>query len=375
MAMVVAEPPRDRSTDCVGCTCKRAPGASTGDRVLFATGVSHTEAALRRVLATAGAAVVRRAPGLLEAFAADSSVLLIAAREGLSRTEALEVRALACGAETGDALLAAAFNAPTLAQSGARIDHADLLPLFRDEMNAFRSVYQPIVSLAGGQATEVIGYEALLRATGATGPVMPDEMFAAAAAAGWLHVLDRVGRTSAIRGAAGWLGDDLLFVNFIPTSIYRPEVCLRTTEEAAEQAGVRLDQLVFEVTESEKVPDMEHLATVFEYYKRRGCMVALDDLGAGFSSLNMLIGLRPDIVKLDKQIVQGLPDPVSTTAIAAIVAITHSYGGRVLAECIETAEQAEAATELGVDLGQGWLFGYPQPRDQLSASRQRVVAS
>jgi EAL domain-containing protein (putative c-di-GMP-specific phosphodiesterase class I) len=343
--------------------------------VLFATGVSHTEAALRRVLATAGAAVVRRAPGLLEAFAADSSVLLIAAREGLSRTEALEVRALACGAETGDALLAAAFNAPTLAQSGARIDHADLLPLFRDEMNAFRSVYQPIVSLAGGQATEVIGYEALLRATGATGPVMPDEMFAAAAAAGWLHVLDRVGRTSAIRGAAGWLGDDLLFVNFIPTSIYRPEVCLRTTEEAAEQAGVRLDQLVFEVTESEKVPDMEHLATVFEYYKRRGCMVALDDLGAGFSSLNMLIGLRPDIVKLDKQIVQGLPDPVSTTAIAAIVAITHSYGGRVLAECIETAEQAEAATELGVDLGQGWLFGYPQPRDQLSASRQRVVAS
>ena len=58
-------------------------------------------------------------------------------------------------------------------------------------------------------------------------------MFAAAAEAGWLHVLDRIGRTSAIRGAAGWLGDKLLFVNFIPTTIYRPEVCLRTTEQAA----------------------------------------------------------------------------------------------------------------------------------------------
>jgi EAL domain-containing protein (putative c-di-GMP-specific phosphodiesterase class I) len=343
--------------------------------VLFATGVSHTEAALRQLLATAGAAVVRRAPGLLEAFAADSAALLVAVREGLSRMEADEVRALAGGAQTGDLLLAAAFNAPTVAQSGARIEHADLLPLFNDEANAFRSVYQPIVSLAAGRSTGVIGYEALLRATSPAGPVMPDQMFTAAAAAGWLHVLDRVGRTSAIRGASGWLGDNLLFVNFVPTTIYRPEVCLRTTEEAAEQAGLRLDQLVFEVTESERVPDIEHLATVFEYYKRRGCMVALDDLGAGFSSLNMLIGLRPDIVKLDKQIVQGLPDPVSTAAIGAIVAITHSYGGLVLAECIETAEQAEAAAALDVDLGQGWLFGHPQPREHWLASPAPLAAT
>ena len=376
MAIVVAQPHGDRSTECVGCTCNRAPGAGAGDRVLFATGVSHTETALRRVLVTAGAGVVRRSPGLLEAFTADSSALLGTACQELSSVEAQEVRVLACGAETGDALLAAAFNAPTLAQSGARIDHADLLPLFDDEANAFRSVYQPIVSLGAGGATGVIGYEALLRATSPAGtPIMPDEMFAAAAHAGWLHVLDRVGRTSAIRGAAGWLGDDLLFVNFIPTTIYRPEVCLRTTEQAAEQAGVRLNQLVFEVTESERVPDIDHLATVFEYYKRRGCMVALDDLGAGFSSLNLLIGLRPDIVKLDKQIVQGLPDPVSTAAIAAIVAIAHSYGGLVLAECIETAEQADAAIELGVDMGQGWLFGRPEPRDQTLGAVQEVAAS
>lgn len=56
-------------------------------------------------------------------------------------------------------------------------------------------------------------------------------------AAGWLHVLDRIGRTTALRGAAGWLGDALLFVNFLPTTIYRPEVCLATTERAASRPG------------------------------------------------------------------------------------------------------------------------------------------
>jgi len=95
-----------------------------------------------------------------------------------------------------------------------------------------------------------------------------------------------------------------LFVNFLPTTIYRPEVCVATTERAAEQAGLRLDQLVFEVTESEQVNDLDHLEKVFSYYRERGCKVALDDLGAGYSSLNMLVRLKPDIVKLDKEMVQ-----------------------------------------------------------------------
>jgi len=360
-------------TSCVGCSCQHPHVSGTGSRVLLSTRVSHNLVALRSAVREVGEAVVELAPGLLEVHTSHPSALLTAARRQLSSVEAAEVRAVVLEDEEGDALLSTAFAAPTLAEVQARVEHADLLPMFADELSAFRSVYQPIVTLGPDADRPVIGYEALLRGTGPKGPVMPVAMFHAAGQAGWLHVLDRVGRTTALRDAAGWLGEALLFVNFLPTTIYRPQVCLRTTERAAELAGLRLDQLVFEVTEAERVTDIDHLSDVFAYYRERGCKVALDDLGAGYSSLNMLVRLQPDFVKLDKEIVQRLPEPVSRAVVAAVVEITHAYGGKVLAECVETAEQASAALELGVDLGQGWLFGRPEERP--GAASQAVAGT
>lgn len=360
---------------CLGCPCQSpAEGARGGQRLLLATQVAHTLTALRAALREAGVDVQEHAPGMLETTASDVPALVRAVRSRLSSTEAAEVHAVQLGTEQGPALVAAALGAVTLGRLGARADHADLLPLFANERTAFRSVYQPIVALGSDDAAlepsragasgdyTVVGYEALLRGVGPTGPLLPPALFGAAEQAGWLHILDRIGRTTALRGAAGWLGDDLLFVNFLPTSIYRPEVCLRTTETAAREAGLRREQLVFEVTESERVTDLDHLADVFAYYRERGCKVALDDLGAGYSSLNMLVQLTPDVVKLDKDLVQRLPDKVSAAVVTAVVEITHAYGGQVLAECVETAEQAAAALDLGVDLGQGWHFGRPQDR-------------
>lgn len=329
--------------------------------MLLSTGVGHTRAALLRVLHATGDRYLERAPGLFEVWPVDGVRLVQTAGRNLSPAETAEVRAVIVSDEQGDALLAAALTAPTLSQLMARVEHADLLPLFGSELESFRCVYQPIVTLAEG-AQRVVGYEALLRARSATGELMPRAMFAAAQQAGWLHVLDRIGRTTALRGAAGWLGDASLFVNFLPSTIYRPQGSLVTTERAAEDAGLRLDQLVFEVTESEQVNDLDHLERVLDCYRERGCKVALDDLGAGYSSLNMLVRLKPDIVKLDKEIVQRLLGPVSRSVVSAVVEITHAYGGLVLAECVETVEQAATARELGVDLGQGWFFGRPQER-------------
>lgn len=358
-------------SSCLGCSCSRPSGAEllrpgACGAVLLSTRVSHTLAAIRSAVSDAGLRATGLAPGLLRVQTPEPGLLLSAVRAALSSVEAGEVRVAVLSDESGDALLAAALGASTLAQVSARVRHADLLPLFADERGSFRSVYQPIVSLTS-PAPVVVGHEALLRATGPSGPLTPYEMFSAAAESGWLHLLDRVGRTTALRGAKGWLGDDLLFVNFLPTTIYRPQVCLATTERAAAEAGLRLDQLVFEVTESERVTDLDHLADVFAYYRERGCRVALDDLGAGYSSLNMLVRLQPDVVKLDKDIVQRLPDPASAAVVKAVVEITHAYGGQVLAECVETRDQADAARDLGVDLGQGWFFGRPVARDAGSA--------
>lgn len=349
------------TSSCVGCSCESPSVAPPGDRLVLATQVDHTSAALRTLALRNGLRLRPLAPGLLAMDTDRPQDFLALAREALSSVEADEVRcAVLPGRDLPDvALLGQALRAPSLATAGARVAHSDLLPLFADEDACFHAVYQPIVDLPG--RTQV-GVEALLRATAPDGrAVLPDELFPAAHAAGWTHLVDRVGRTTALRDAGAWLpADQLLFINFIPTSIYRPEVCLRTTEIAARQAGVDLGQVVFEVTEGHHVRDVDHLEKVFEYYRSHGCKVALDDLGSGYSSLNMLVRLLPDIVKLDKDLVQGLPHPTSRAVMAAIVDITHSYGGRVLAECVETEEQAQVATDLGVDLGQGWLFGRPQ---------------
>ncbi|WP_380169539.1 EAL domain-containing protein [Jannaschia sp. R86511] len=348
--------------DCASCTCSTAPSTPGAGRVLLATHVDHTATALRSLALRAGTPAQVLAPGLLELTGVDVAAFVASARDELSSVEADEVRCLVLPEGTQEPaaadLLGAALGAPTLAAAGARVDHASLLPLFADEQACFHAVYQPIVDLADRRT---IGHESLLRAVTPDGsPVFPDQLFPAAEAAGWTNLLDRVGRTTALRDAGPWLGDDLLFINFVPTSIYRPEVCLRTTEQAARAAGVRLDRIVFEVTEGHRVHDLDHLEHVFAYYRSRDCKVALDDLGAGYSSLNTVVRLRPDVVKLDKDIVQELPGRVAASVVEAIVGIVHSYGGLVLAECVETAEQAAAALELGVDLGQGWFFGRPE---------------
>lgn len=363
--MHAQNPDQSAGAGCARCTCSAAPREPAAGRVLLATAVDHTASALRSLALRRGSRLQVLAPGLLELPVQDAEPFLSAARGELSPVEAAEVRYAVLpeprGTHDEAAVLSAALTAPSLATAGARAASGDLLALLDDEQARFSSVYQPIVRLDSG---EVTGHEALLRATTADGrPVLPAELFGAAEAAGWMHVLDRIGRTTAIRNAGPWLpAEQVLFVNFVPTSIYRPEICLRTTEQAAVDAGVRLDQLVFEVTEGERVGDVDHLHRVFDYYRERGCRVALDDLGAGWSSLSMLVQLRPDVVKLDKQITQDLPGEVSVAVVRAVVDIVHGYGGLVLAECVETAEQADAARELDVDLAQGWLFGRPVAR-------------
>jgi EAL domain-containing protein (putative c-di-GMP-specific phosphodiesterase class I) len=348
------------SGNCVGCSCISLAANGSGNMALFASRVDHSVGALRALANRHKATVRILAPGLLAVESDQVETIIAAACEALTSVEADEVHCLVlAGADVSSvAVVGQAMTAPSLAEAGARVGNADLVALFEDERRCFHSVFQRIVTLADSR---VIGHEALLRAETLTGDlVMPDVLFPAAEAAGWTHLLDRVGRTTALRDAGPWIGDDLLFINFVPTSIYRPEVCLRTTEAAAAVAGVRLNQLVFEVTEGHKIDDVDHLARVFDYYRSQQCKVALDDLGAGYSGLNLLVRLQPDIVKLDKEIVQALPGPTSTAVIGAIVEMVHSYGGLVLAECIETQEQAVAASNLHVDLAQGWLFGRPE---------------
>ncbi|MGN6246628.1 MAG: EAL domain-containing protein [Motilibacteraceae bacterium] len=295
---------------------------------------------------------------VVEVAGASVERLLEALDQGLTPIEKESVRCVVLEEQESSAALARALTAPTLSMLCARRQAADLSGALLDEASFF-SLYQPIVSLSTG---DVVAWEALLRAEVDGRMLMPGEMFDAAEAAGWLHVLDRIGRESALRNAAGWLGEQQLFINFVPTSIYRPEVCLKTTERAASEAGLRLEQLVFEVVESHNVADLAHLTDVLAYYRRQGCGVALDDVGAGYGSLNRLVGVKPQVVKLDKDLVQALPDPAALAVVRSLVALSHEMGALVVAECVETAEQVAHVRELGADLAQGWFFARPSRR-------------
>jgi EAL domain-containing protein (putative c-di-GMP-specific phosphodiesterase class I) len=217
-------------------------------------------------------------------------------------------------------------------------------------------VYQPIVALAD---RSVVAHEALLRGVVDGREVGGGDLFFVAERAGWLHRLDRIGRESAVTGAGPWVEAADLYVNVDPTSIYRPQVCLASTERAVHDAGIAAAQIVFEVVESHAITDRGHLVSVLEHFRSLGWRVALDDVGAGWSSLSLLATVRPDVVKLDKRLVQELPDDGARTVLRALVELAHSLGAVVVAEGVETERLADEVTALGADLGQGWLFGRP----------------
>jgi diguanylate cyclase (GGDEF)-like protein/PAS domain S-box-containing protein len=217
---------------------------------------------------------------------------------------------------------------------------------------------QPIVSLADGRT---YGYESLLRGKVADLELNGGEIVDAARAHGAIFTLDLVGRTVALeQGMAKLVDDEVLFVNFTPTAIYDPQVCLRTTWAIARRLGLSMERVCFEVVETEQYPDIAFLRRILDEYRGQGAMVALDDLGAGHSSLTYLDALRPDVVKLDRALISGIDaDPPRQRLVGALIDYAHELDVRVVAEGIETEAELAVVGDLGADLGQGWYLGRP----------------
>ncbi len=232
-------------------------------------------------------------------------------------------------------------------------------------------VLQPIVSMADGAT---YGYESLLRGRIAGAELNGGEIVQAARAHGALFTMDLLGRTISLEQAMPRIGaDQVLFVNFTPTAIYDPAVCLRTTWAIARRLGLSMERICFEVVETEQFPDLEFLQRILDEYRRQGAMVALDDLGAGHSSLSYLDALRPDVVKIDRELVTGLgAHPARRRLVGALIDYAHELGVRVVAEGIETEEDLAAVRAAGADLGQGWYLGRPGP-DPVTVDRRRIL--
>ena len=233
---------------------------------------------------------------------------------------------------------------------------------FPEALDHLKPAFQPVFDLRSGA---VFGHEALIRAGMGERLYGAGELLSAAPAHGGQHVFDRQARLAAIQQGAALTrtttrGEGHLFINFMPGVVYDPEVCLSSTFAACREAGVDPARLIFEVVETEGIHDLGLLKSVLDRYRREGMQVALDDLGAGHSSLTYLKTLRPDIVKLDKDLMLGITatDP-RTPLVQALIRYAHDLGVRVVAEGLESAAELEAATALGADLGQGYGLGRP----------------
>jgi EAL domain-containing protein (putative c-di-GMP-specific phosphodiesterase class I) len=119
--------------------------------------------------------------------------------------------------------------------------------------------------------------------------------------------------------------------------------------------------VVFEITEAEDAGDVGHLKNIVDYYRGRGFRVALDDVGSGYSSLNLLHQLRPDFVKLDMELVRGVADdPYKATVASKLLELARSLGVATVAEGVETEGELRWVREQGADYTQGYLIARPQ---------------
>jgi diguanylate cyclase (GGDEF)-like protein len=218
------------------------------------------------------------------------------------------------------------------------------------EPGAIRAVFQPIVRLSDLQP---IGYEGLARFPAPPGLVAlpPDVTLAAAARSGLRDDLE-VACWAAIGEAGAPPEGRLLFVNVAPDALGHPGL---------EQLAARLpSRLVIELTEQDAVQDVKRIQERLRPWIARGALIAVDDAGAGFTSLEYVAEIRPDFLKLCRRLVTGVDLDASRQAVLrATVAFAREVGARVVAEGVERVEELEALRAADVDFGQGWLFGRP----------------
>jgi EAL domain-containing protein (putative c-di-GMP-specific phosphodiesterase class I) len=232
--------------------------------------------------------------------------------------------------------------------------------------------FQPIVELATGR---VFGREALMRGKLGAVEVRGGELLAAAEAHDALFSFDYRARTAALEVGLPMMPEgEVLFVNLDPRAVLDVEGSLRTTWPVVGRLGGDPSMICLELVKPERCADSEMLGDLVRAHRKRGAMVALDDLSGGAKSLEYLELLRPDVAKIDNALTAGIQhSEARRRLVAALVDCAHELGAKVVAEGVERVDEFQAMADLGVDLGQGFYFG--QPTERPMAVDVRLVRS
>lgn len=231
--------------------------------------------------------------------------------------------------------------------------------------SGLHSLFQPIISLS---ERRILGYEALSRGPSNSPLHSPVALFAVARQAGRLSELEIACRHSACRRFSEQLLPGKLFLNVSPESLLEAAHQPGRTLQLLQDFGIPPSQVVIELTEQTPIDDFQLLQNALHHYRDMGFSIALDDLGAGYSSLRLWSELRPDYVKIDRHFIDGIhQDALKREFVGSILQIAKASRAKVIAEGIELAEELTVLTEMGVDLVQGYLLCRPQEQPSQDA--------
>lgn len=232
---------------------------------------------------------------------------------------------------------------------------------------AIYPVYQPIVSLYDGA---VLGYEGLSRVRGEQGFPNVEDMFKEAERTGKIWRLEQICRKAVLQGVNEQQEifereNRKLFLNVNPQILHDAKFQMGFTKEYLRRYGIDTEKIIFEVTERESVENQADFVNAVEHYKKQGYQIAIDDVGDGYSGLNLICSVSPHYVKLDIHLIRNLiQNQINYAMVKGLVEFSVNSGILLIAEGIETKQELEILIELGVQYGQGYYLYRPMPRLQ-----------
>ena len=262
-----------------------------------------------------------------------------------------------------DAVLAKPFSIDSLrplltAPSDATPSSLTIVPTLDEVIDSgkLRPAFQPIVSLADGTTH---GVESLARYRGGEPFVRPDLLFAYATRKHGVPALEAACIEGTMRAAPALLPSSLIFMNVHPAALEGLGVVI-ALESAARRFGVDLSRVVLEITEQQEVKQSSALFEAIERLRTLGIRFAFDDVGVAYSHLPLIERIRPEYLKISQLFgTRFEADPTLTKIVRNLVALAAEFSCAIIIEGVEDASTADAARELGIAYGQGWLFGRP----------------
>jgi len=234
----------------------------------------------------------------------------------------------------------------------------EITNILQEPEKYLKSAFQPIIET---RSCEVFGFEALARVNEPTIFNKISDLFPFAEKIGQLYPIETLCRGQAIVSFPSIRqGRERLFLNINPNILMDKKFYSGQTRKRLEENGLSPTDVILEITERSAIEDFANFRKALSYYRDQGYLIALDDVGAGFSSLQSIAELHPDFIKIDRSLIHGInTEPIKWALLETFVTFSKRIGCHIVAEGIETAEEMQTVVQLGVDYLQGYFIAKP----------------